>query len=101
MTAPVVAARCRDLRQDFSPEDALKKVKCPIPLLRGDAYHHETWGLVGAIDDQDLERIVALVEDLQMVQISGGHEIHMLQPQRYIDEVLKFANKIETIGKLS
>jgi hypothetical protein len=32
--------------------------------MRGDTYRLETWGLVGAIDDQDLERIISLVIDL-------------------------------------
>ena len=35
--------------------------------MQADAYRHETWGLVGAIDDQDLERIISLVDDLQYV----------------------------------
>jgi hypothetical protein len=67
-----------DLSEDFSPEEALKRIKCPMLLLRGDAYRYETWGLVGAIDDEDLDRIVSLVDDLQCVQIPGAHEIHML-----------------------
>ena len=63
-------------------------------LMQADAYRHETWGLVGAIDDKDLEQIVSLVDDLQCVQISGGHEIHMVQPQRYIDEIIKFVDNL-------
>ena len=49
-------------------------------LIRAHASRHETWGLIGAIDDSDLERIVSLVNDLQYVQIPGRHEIHMDQP---------------------
>jgi pimeloyl-ACP methyl ester carboxylesterase len=89
-----------DLSKDFSPEEALKRIKCPMLLLRGDAYRHETWGLVGAIDDEDLERIVSLVDDLQCVQIAGGHETHMLQPQRYIDEIIKFVDRLRDEDKL-
>jgi pimeloyl-ACP methyl ester carboxylesterase len=89
-----------DLSKDFSPEEALKRIKCPMLLMRADAYRHETWGLVGAMDDDDLERIVSLVDDLQCVQISGGHEIHMLQPQRYIDEILKFVDHLRDENKL-
>jgi pimeloyl-ACP methyl ester carboxylesterase len=89
-----------DLSKDFSPEDALRRVKCPMLLLRADAYRHDTWGLVGAIDDNDLACIVSLVADLQVVQISGGHEIHLVQPQRYIDEVLKFADRLREEDKL-
>jgi hypothetical protein len=89
-----------DLSKGFSAEDALRRVKCPMLLLRADAYRHETWGLVRAIDDDDLACIVSLVADLQVVQISGGHEIHLAQPQRYIDEVLKFVDRLRDENKL-
>jgi pimeloyl-ACP methyl ester carboxylesterase len=89
-----------DLSKDFSPEEAMKRVKCPMLLLRAGAYRHETWGLVGAMDDKDLERVVALVDDLQCVQIPGAHEIHLVQPQRYIDEVMKFVDHLRDENKL-
>lgn len=89
-----------DLSRDFSPEEALRKVKCPMLLLRVRAYRHETWGLVGAIDDNDLECILSLVGDLQVVELSGGHEVHMLQPRRYIDEIVKFVDHLRKENKL-
>jgi len=89
-----------DLSKGFDPEDALKRVKCPMLLLRADASHHETWGLLGAIDDNDLERIISLVDDLKVVQIPGGHEIHMLQPRRYIDEITQFVDHLRNENKL-
>jgi pimeloyl-ACP methyl ester carboxylesterase len=89
-----------DLSKDFYPEETLKRVKCPMLLMRAHASRHETWGLLGAIDDNDLERIVSLVEDLKYVQIPGGHEIHMVQPKRYIDELIKFVDDLRTQGRL-
>lgn len=89
-----------DLSKDFSPEDALKQVRCPMLLMRADAYRHETWGLIGALDDDDLARIVTLVDDLQIVQFSGGHELHMIKPQRYIEEVIKFVDNLSGENKL-
>jgi len=29
---------------------------------------------------------------LRVVEIPGGHEIHMVHPRRYIDEVVKFVD---------
>jgi hypothetical protein len=69
-------------------------------LLRANASRHEIWGLLGAIDDDDLELVVSLVEDLQVVQISSGHEIHMVQPQRYIDEITNFVDNLLDENKL-
>jgi hypothetical protein len=90
-----------DLSKDFSPEEALRLVKCPMLLLRVHAYRHETWGLVGTIDDNDLQCIVSLVKDLQVVQVSGAHEIHLVQPQRYLDEINKFVDRLTDEDKLS
>jgi pimeloyl-ACP methyl ester carboxylesterase len=89
-----------DLSEDFSPEETLKQVKCPMLLMRADAYRHETWGLIGAIDDEDLTRIVSLVDDLTWIQIPSRHEIHMMQPQRYIDEVTKFVDNLRDENRL-
>ncbi|MFN2153735.1 MAG: hypothetical protein ACK2UX_00750 [Anaerolineae bacterium] len=75
-------------------------VQCPTLLLRARASRHETWGLPGAIDDDDLARIASLVADLQVVQIPTGQEIHMLQPQRYIDEVERFVDGLREQHKL-
>ena len=89
-----------DLSRDFCPEEALKRVKCPMLLLWAGAFRHETWGLVGAMEDKDVERVSTLVDDLQCVQISGGHEIHMVQPRRYIDELTKFIDDLRDKKKL-
>jgi pimeloyl-ACP methyl ester carboxylesterase len=90
-----------DLSKDFDPEATLNRVKRPMLLLRADASRHETWGLLGAIDANDLECIVSLVDDLQVVQIPGGHEIHLVQPRRYIDEIEKFVDALQEENKLS
>ena len=89
-----------DLSKDFSPEDALRRVICPMLLIWASGYRHETWGLVGAMDEKDVERIVALVADLKCVEIRGAHEIHLVQPQRYIDEVLAFVDGLRRQNKL-
>lgn len=89
-----------DLSKDFNPEETLKRVKCPMLLMRAHASRHETWGLLGAIDDSDLERIVSLVPDLHYVQIPGRHEIHMVHPQQYIAELLKFVADLQEKNKL-
>ncbi len=89
-----------DLSRDFLPEDALRKIRCPMLLMRADAYRHETWGLIGAIDEKDFECVKSLVKDLKYVQISGGHEIHLAQPRRYVDEVLRFVDGLKEAQRL-
>ena len=80
------------LSRDFDPEEMLKRVKCPVLLLWAHATRHETWGIIGALDENDLQRMIALVDDFRYVDIPGGHEIHMVHPRRYIDEMVKFVD---------
>ncbi len=90
-----------DLSKDFSPEDALRRVRCPMLLLWAPGYRDETWGLIGAMDQPDVDRVSALVADLKVVKIEGAHEIHMVQPRRYIDEVNAFVDDLKNRKKLS
>jgi pimeloyl-ACP methyl ester carboxylesterase len=90
-----------DLSRDFSPEATLQRVKCPMLLLWAHGYRHETWGLVGAMDEKDVEQVVTLVDDLTVVDIPGGHEIHMVQPQRYVDELTKFVDGLRARHRLA
>lgn len=89
-----------DLSKDFDPEETLRQVKCPVLLLWAHATRHETWGIIGALDENDLQRMIALVDDLRYVDIPGGHEIHMVQPQRYIDEIYQFVEDLRRDNKL-
>lgn len=88
------------LSRDFDPEETLKQVKCPVLLLWAHATRHETWGIIGALDENDLQRMKTLVDDLQVVDIPGGHEIHMMHPSRYIDELMKFVDDLCAMNKL-
>ncbi|MGE5250826.1 MAG: alpha/beta fold hydrolase [Bacteroidota bacterium] len=89
-----------ELSRDFDPEETLRGVKCPMLLLRVPATRHETWGILGAIDDDDLKCIVSLVDDLKVVEIPGAHEMHLVKPGRYIDELISFVDNLRMEGKL-
>lgn len=90
-----------DLSKGFSPEEALRRVKCPMLLLWAASYRHETWGLIGAMDENDVEKVSGVVSDLKVVKIPGAHEIHMVRPRRYIDEVVAFVDDLGKQGKLA
>lgn len=49
-----------NLSRDFDLEATLRRVKCPMLLMRAEAYSHEAWSLVGAIDDQYLDSMFLL-----------------------------------------
>lgn len=88
------------LSEGFDPEDALRSIRCPMLLLRANASQHETWGLLGAISDDDLARVQELVTDLEYVQIPGRHDLHVDKPEEYIAVVNRFVDGLVTNGKL-
>ncbi len=89
-----------DLSAGFDPEETLKRIRCPMLLIRVAATRNKNWGLLGAIDHDDLIRITSLVDGLQCVEVAGAHEVHMVQPARYIAEVMHFVDDLRQKGML-
>ncbi|MCB9762027.1 MAG: alpha/beta hydrolase [Alphaproteobacteria bacterium] len=88
------------LSEGFDPEDALRRVRCPMLLLRANARRHETWGLLGAMDDDDVARVEALVADLKVVPVACEHAIHMLEPEAWLAAVTGFVDELEESGRI-
>jgi pimeloyl-ACP methyl ester carboxylesterase len=80
------------LSAGFDPEDALRRVTCPMLLMQANWSRHPTWGLLGAMDDQDVKKIQALVKDVRYAHISSGHGIHLGEPVWYLEQVGEFLN---------
>jgi pimeloyl-ACP methyl ester carboxylesterase len=89
------------LSEGFDPEDALKKVSCPMLLLQAAWSRHKTWGLLGAMDAADVQKIKSLVKDLRYVHIDSSHGIHIGEPHWYLQQVDAFINKIDAEGDKS
>ena len=82
------------LSAGFDPEDALRKVNCPMLLMQASWSRDETWGLLGAMDAGDVQKIRTLVNDLYYAQIDSGHAIHMGEPQWYLEQVKRFLEEV-------
>lgn len=81
----------------FSHAEALAKVKCPLLVLQANWFRHPEFGLVGSMDDKDLERLRSLVPHAQYKRIRAGHMIHFENPKQYIKEVREFAAKEQNL----
>jgi pimeloyl-ACP methyl ester carboxylesterase len=82
----------------FSHPEALAKVKCPLLVLQANWFRHPEFGLVGSMDDKDLERLRSLVPHAQYKRITAGHMIHFENPKQYIKEVREFAAKEQNLA---
>ncbi len=81
--------------EGFDHAEMLERVRCPMLLLHADWFRTEKHGLVGAMDEDDIERIRSLVEDFRYKRIDAGHVIHAEKPEAFIREIVAFAEEIE------
>lgn len=75
--------------------EALKRVTCPVLVLHADWFRHPAWGLVGAMDDQDAARVLALVPTAQYKKIPANHVIHFFKPHEFVREIVTFAARLK------
>jgi pimeloyl-ACP methyl ester carboxylesterase len=80
--------------EGFIHAEALAKVKCPLLVLQANWFRHPEFGLVGSMDDKDLERLLSLAPHAQYRRITSGHMIHFERPKEYRQVVSAFAEQI-------
>ncbi|OGY21490.1 MAG: hydrolase [Candidatus Woykebacteria bacterium GWB1_45_5] len=81
----------------FDHAAALAKIKCPTLLLQANWFRHEKYGLVGAMDDQDVAKVRSLVKDFHYVQVDTGHVIHLEEPEIFIKEIIRFSSTLPQV----
>ncbi|MEG0773741.1 alpha/beta hydrolase [Clostridium sp.] len=74
--------------------EALKAVKCPMLVLHANWHRYPEFGLVGAMDDNDVKRIMELAPHTQYKKIPANHVIHAFKPKQYIEAVLDFGRNL-------
>jgi pimeloyl-ACP methyl ester carboxylesterase len=82
------------LSKGFNPVSTLKKVKCPMLLIHAYWSRDKTWGLLGALDDKDVQKISSIVKDLKYVKVKAMHDVHLSKPRIFIKVVNDYLNKL-------
>lgn len=82
------------LSEGFDPEDALRKVNCPMLLLQAQWSRDPRWGLLGAMDDQDVQKVRSLVKKVRYAHINSSHGIHIGEADWYITQVNSFLESL-------
>jgi len=75
------------LSAGFDPQETLKKIQCPVLLIHAYWSRHKTWGLLGALDDNDVEKIRLNVKNIQVVKVNAMHDVHLAKPKIFINTV--------------
>jgi pimeloyl-ACP methyl ester carboxylesterase len=78
----------------FNHAEALMNTRCPILVLQANWFRHPEYGLVGSMDDYDLEKLRSLAPHAQYKRITSGHMIHFEKPTEYLEVVRSFADQI-------
>lgn len=73
--------------------DALSRAECPMLLLHANWLRHPEYGLVGAMDDDDVTRAQEIAPDMQFKRIDSDHVIHSYNPEVFVKEVEEFVAK--------
>lgn len=79
---------------DFDHAKALSAVHCPFLVLHADWKRLPSYGLVGAMDDEDAKRILQLVPHAQYRKIAAKHVIHVFKPRAFVQAIEEFASTL-------
>jgi pimeloyl-ACP methyl ester carboxylesterase len=74
-------------------EEALRRIKCPLLVLHADWQRYPAYGLVGAMDDGDAQRIFDIVPYAKYKKIHANHVIHAFKPKLYTKAVIEFLDE--------
>lgn len=87
---------------NFSHEEALRSIKVPILVMHGHWMRLDKYGLVGALDDQDVARIVELAPQTQVRDFpKANHVIHRYDRKGYTYALRVFAESLPSARKRS
>jgi len=88
------------LTEGFDPVETLKKIKCPVLLIQANWSRHKTWGLLGALDDNDVEKIRSNIKDIQVVKVKSIHDVHLAKPKIFIQVLSKYLDGLRAEKKV-
>lgn len=80
--------------QGLNHEDVLTKVKSPALLLHANWFRHENFGLVGAMDDDDIKKVLTLMPQCIYKKIDSSHVIHTANPEIFVQEIDQFVKAV-------
>lgn len=72
---------------DFSHADALRATEVPILLMHARWMRLDRYGLVGALDDEDVRRVVELAPQTRVQRFDVNHVIHRYDHKGFVQAV--------------
>lgn len=76
--------------EGFDHAEALSRIRCPVLLLHANYEIREDGILDGAIDQEEADKIIALIPNAKYMRIDSAHVIHLDQPELYVQIIDDF-----------
>jgi pimeloyl-ACP methyl ester carboxylesterase len=78
----------------INQEKILSKINCPSVYIKANTLYGKDGVLYAANSDQDARKAHSLLKGNEMVKIKSGHDIHFEKPDKFIQIMVDFLNKI-------
>ncbi len=79
----------------FDQEDTLSKVKCPSTFIKATTRFDKKRGLLlAALDEEDCNRVHALLPNNEVVHVKSGHDVHFERPKQYVKILEDFLHRM-------
>lgn len=79
--------------EGFDHEETLRRIEAPTTLIHADWEYGSDGILQGAIDDADAQRISSLNENIELVRVRSGHNVHGEAPDKFLALVRAIADR--------
>ena len=70
--------------EGFDHEETLRRIEAPTTLIHADWEYGPDGILQGAIDDVDAQRITSRNDNIELVRVGSGHNVHGEEPDQFV-----------------
>lgn len=88
------------LTEGFDPEETLKRIRCPVLLIQASWSRHKIWGLLGALDDNDTEKIRLAVKNIKIAKVNAIHDVHLAKPKLFIKVADRYLSDLKIVNHM-
>lgn len=61
---------------------------------------HKIWGLLGALDDNDVDKIRSILKNLKHIKVNSIHDVHLTNPKIFIKVVNDYLEDLKKEDKI-
>lgn len=80
--------------EGFDQAETLSRIKCKTVFIKATSSYDENGILLGALRDEDANRVIELIEGSRKIEIKSGHDIHYEHPKEFIQILMDFAKEL-------